>query len=153
MVTKNETGLYEVEVDGAKYEFEKWGADEALDVLLQFVPLVGKPLGTAVAAFMGEEKGIDAEIDPNMIGLIVDALTSNFDKKTIKSLFVKLSSEKVLCDGKKFSFNTHYQDRLDHMFKVVQAALEVQYGNFFAALLGMFGKFTPKAFTNRAPQT
>jgi hypothetical protein len=27
MHSKNETGLYEVEIDGKKYEFEKWGAE------------------------------------------------------------------------------------------------------------------------------
>jgi hypothetical protein len=147
MVTKTEEGLYEVEVQGSKYQFEKWGAEEALDTLLEMVPIVGRPLGTALGAIVGKDKKniADKEIDPELVGLMIDALTVNFNKGAVKTLIKKLCSEKVLCDGKKIIFNTHYQDKLDVIFLVVGAALEVQYGNFFGALLGLFGtKSSPK---------
>ncbi len=112
------------------------------------VPLIGRPLGTALGAIVGKGKGeavLDKDIDPEIIGHMVDALTVNFNKGAVKSLLKKLSSEKVLCDGKKIVFNTFYQDKLDLCFLVVAAALEVQYGNFFGALVGLFGtKSLPK---------
>lgn len=152
MAEKNAAGLYEQEVDGSVYEFEKWDADTALDVLLDIVPLVGGPLGAALGSIATGE-GLDTELNPQMIGLIFEALTKNFSKSAVKPLIIKLSSEKVFSDGKKIVFKTYYQDRLMHMFKVVHAALEVQYANFFEELFALVGTKSPTGITNQRPQT
>jgi hypothetical protein len=141
-IQKNQMGLYEVTIDSKIYQFEKWGADESLDVLLELVPIIGKPLGAFASAFVDKkpqdgEGLLDKEIKPEMISVIFEALTQSFNKKVVKELIIKLSSQSVLCQGAKINFRTHYQDQLDLMFKVVYAALEVQYGNFFGALLGI----------------
>lgn len=161
-VEKNkESGLYDVEVDGLTYSFEKWGADASLDVLLELVKIIGRPLGAAVASLAGKQKDlgsevrsmIDKDFDPDLIGTVFEALTERMDKGIVKSLIKKFSSESVLCDGKKIVFNSHYQDRLPHLFKVVQAALEVQYGNFSDALLAALPVAPKKpAITNHQVQ-
>ena len=151
---KNESGLYEVEIDGLKYEFEKWGAEDSYDVLLDIAKICGKPLGLAVGALFGKG-GLDTDFNPDMIGTVMEALVQGIgDKAITKAITKKLTAEKCFCDGQKINFNSHYQDRLDHMFKVLLAALEVQYGNFFAALLGLLGsKPSFKGLVNRVPQT
>lgn len=131
---KNDHGLYEVSIDSENYEFEKWGADDSLDVLIDLSQMVGKPLGMALASLLGKE-GLNKEVDPNMIGTIFESLFQNCSKDKTKPLIKRLSSEKVMCTGKKILFDQHYQDRLMHCFKVVKANLEVQYGNFFDELL------------------
>lgn len=152
---KNEAGLYEIDIDDKKYEFQKWGAEEALDALLEIAAITGKPLGMGAAAMFGKDEnggaGLDKQIDTNIIGTIMEALSTQIgaNKLIIKALVKKLSSEKVLCDGGPVNFNTHYQDKLAHLFKVVQAGLEVQFGNFFGALLGATGVKLPKGITNR----
>lgn len=133
---KNEHGLYEVDVDGIGYEFEKWGADESLDTLIEISQLVGKPVGMAISAIFGKE-GLEKELDPNLMGTLFDSLFQNFSKEKTKPIIKKLCSEKVMCKGRKITFNEHYQDKLMHCFKVVQANLEVQYGNFFEELLAL----------------
>lgn len=144
MAEKNESGLYEVEIDDKKYEFEKWGAEESLSNLIKLSKIIGKPLGLAIGAFKQEEKEETSlfdtdmkDINIDMLGLALQALTENLDESACIALIKKLSSQHVLCDGAKINFNTHYADRLDHLFRVVGAALEVQYGNFFAAVLGL----------------
>lgn len=142
MVRKNDAGLYEVEIDGIKYEFQKWGADDSLDVLLDIAKIIGKPLGAAFSALMGVDGkvSLDSTLSPDILALIFEAITERLDKNTIKPIIKKLTAENVYADKVKVvSFNSHYQDRLDHMFKVVQAALDVQYGNFFGALSGLLG--------------
>lgn len=142
MAEKNEAGLYEAEIDGDKYEFAKWGAEESLSNLLKISKIIGKPLGIAFGSMNKEQEGmpgkiLDRQVDPNMIAMAFEALTESLDEDSCISLIRKLSSKDVLCNGGKINFNVHYQDRLDHMFKVVYAALEVQYGSFFGAVLGL----------------
>lgn len=151
-IEKNASGLYEVKVDEHVYEFEKWGADESLDVLLDIIPLISKPLGTGIAAVLGADGDgglLDKKFDPQMVNLVFESLTTNFKKEVVKELLVKLCSKTVLCDGKKIIFRTHYQDKLGHLFKVAKAALEVQYGNFFDALLEIMPVSKPSGMSNR----
>lgn len=138
MIRKTEHGMYESVVDGKTYEFEKWGAEESLDVLLDIAPIVGGTIGQALGAVLSKE-GMDSEISPEMLGQVLDGLMKNMRKDVVKPVIKKLCSERILCEGKKVNFNLHYQDDLLHMFKVAQAALEVQYGNFFSAVQGVAG--------------
>jgi hypothetical protein len=133
---KNANGLFEVKIDGEAYEFEKWGAEESLDTLIDLSSMVGKPLGMAVAAIFGKD-GLSKEIDPDLMGKVFESLLHNCTKEKTKPIIKKLCSEKVFCGGKKIIFDHHYQDRLMHCFKVVKANLEVQYGNFFEELLAL----------------
>lgn len=144
MATKNEAGLYEVSIDDQTYEFQKWGAEESLKTLIKITKIIGKPFGLfAGAMFSGKDKEGAKEKLENMgadtIGMIMESLTQNLDEDVTFNLVKKVSSEGVLCNGAKISFNKHYEDKLDHLFKVVAAGLEVQYGNFFAAALDQVG--------------
>ena len=151
-------GLVEKKIckeDGTEhtYEFEKFGAEEALENLIKISKIIGKPLGLAMASLKGEDEGLfEKKIDLNLLALAFDGLTQNLDDKVCVELIKKLTSGKVLCDGVLIkSFNTHYKDDLFHMFKVLQAALEVQYGNFFAGILGLVN--TNKAMSNKKSLT
>lgn len=163
-IEKNESGMYEATIDDQRYEFEKWGADDAMDALLDIAALLGKPIGLGLSAMFkkddesGEKKNLlEKDFNPDVIAQVMEALTDRVsaNKAMCKGLIKKLSSDKVFCEGKKVTFNSHYQDRLDHLFRVVQTALEVQYGNFFAAFLGASGVKVPtavKGMMNRGPQ-
>lgn len=137
MLSKNEAGLYEQDIDGHIYEFSKWGADEATDVLMDLGALVGKPLGMALTMLSGA-KGGDAPVDVDAIGAIMEHLsTAAFEKKTLCKHLIKKFATGCMCDGRRVDYNIHYADRLDHMFRVVRAAVEVQFGNFFGGLTGL----------------
>jgi hypothetical protein len=127
-------GLIERVIDEHTYEFQKWGAEESVQTLLQIGGLAGKPLMQAVSAVGSQEGKQKLELD--VLGAAIGSLIENAHNPMTMALIKKLSSEKVLCDGKKINFDHHYQDRLDHLFRVVSAAVEVQYGNFFAAFRG-----------------
>jgi hypothetical protein len=139
MIEKNESGLYEIEIDKKRYEFEKWGAEMSLATLIKISKIAGKPLGLFLGSMMSGESDnvLDKKISPDLLSDACEALVSNMDETTTIALIKKLSSEKILCDGRKINFDMHYQDQLGHLFKVVKTALEVQYGNFFEELLGI----------------
>lgn len=147
---KNENHLYEIEINGRKYEFSKWGAEESYDVLLDLAKICGKPLGIALGAFVGGE---DKQIDPNAIGMIMESLTQGIgDKATTKAITKKLvCGLGVSCDAAKINFDQHYKDKLDEMFLVMWAALEVQYGNFFDAVSGIVRSQGAGVLRNRLP--
>lgn len=137
-IKKNEAGLFETTIDEARYEFEKWGAEEALDTLLDLSTLMGRPMGAIAAA-----GGLKADVGAPTIESIVTALTENIrgNRPMVMDLFKKLtSSRKVLCEGKEIrSFNAQYSDRLGHMFQVARANLTVQYANFFSEVKALLG--------------
>lgn len=138
-IVKNEGGLYEVDVDGRLYAFQKWGAEKALDTLLDIMQFVGKPLSLLANAVIKD--GVKADIKPDMVGIIMDCLLSGMgqNKQTIMAIIKRVTCERVSCNHQNFLFDTHFQDDLPHMFKVVRAGLDVQYGNFFSAVLNMGG--------------
>jgi hypothetical protein len=160
-VKNPETGLYDIEIEGLQYSFQKWGADSSTDALLDLSGIVSKPLGAGVGALFGKKKDeAEGDAKPNQaesIGLIMEALLDRVsaNKGICKALIKKFASENVLCDGKKISFDSHYTDRMPHLFKVVQAAVEVQFGNFFGEFLGSVGIKMPKTggITNRVQTT
>lgn len=144
----NEAGLVEVEIDGNRYEFEQWGAEESLDVLLDISGIVGGPIGAALSkAFAPSGDGMDTELDSSMLGVVFEDLSKNLKKDVVKPIFKKLCAEKLLCNGKKVNFNTHYKNNLFHMFKVAKIGLEVQFGNFFEDVQGVAGFRRPPAVT------
>jgi len=115
------------------YEFEQLGAKQALKTMVKLSKIVGKPLAMVVGD--GNVAGsLSREISPDLLGAAVGAMVERLDEGETQALCELLTAEKCLCDGKKINFDMHYEGRLDHMFKVLAAALEVQYGNFFSGL-------------------
>jgi hypothetical protein len=162
MASKNEFGLYVEEVDGKKYEFEKWDAEDSVDALLDIAGLIGEPLGAAFGAFVQDMDEVsiktllDKDFDPQIVTKIMASLTGGFkgpNKEIVKALLRKLSSgPKVRCEGKPVTFGTHYREDLSLMFKVAKAGLEVQLGSFFVVLREV-GKLSQKPITNQASPT
>lgn len=153
-IRKTEFNLYAVDIDGSTYEFEKWDADTGLDVLLDLTKITGKSLGLAVGGLFGdkkegEEDGPKKGLSSDLMGQVMEALVERLDKKVCMALIKKFASEKVVCEGAKINFNSHYKDKYNLLFKVVRAGLEVQYGNFLGAVLANVGVTPPKAVTNR----
>lgn len=135
---KNENGLWEVEIDSQKYEFEKWDAEEGTEAIMDFFVIMGQPIGVGVAKILGkdgseEEGGLNQKMDPNVIGEIVGKLSSQIgaNRAIAKGLIVNLASRKVACDGKQVKYAQHFRDRYAHLMKVVKAGAEVQFSSFF----------------------
>lgn len=122
-------------IDGQTYEFQIFGASQSLKILMRLSKILGKPIGL----FMGSLKKDDeaqsgSTIKAEILSQAIEALTSNLDQNEVLDLIKILSSDTCLCDGKKIIFDSHYEGRLDHLFKVLKESLEVQFGNFLSVL-------------------
>lgn len=139
-IEKNETGLYATTIDGHVYEFEKWGAEEAMESLLDIGTLLGKPLSKlgAKAFTDGLQEAVGEELGEDTFASVLEGLMDQVaaNRTMVMRLIKKLTSYKNFCDGKAINFDLHYRGELGRMMAVARAGLEVQYGNFFGAALG-----------------
>lgn len=124
-------------IDGHEYLFTKFGAKQSMKYLGKVLKLVGEPIAMATGAATkdGGKSLFESDMDFEMLGKAIGTLCEKFDDEEVQKLIIDISSfPNVLCDGVKVEFDSHYAGKLDLLFKVVRAALEVQYGNFFGAL-------------------
>lgn len=143
--------LVKKEIDSKTYEFEQFGAKKSLQILVRLSKLIGKPISLLISSFEPGKKMMDSELKPEMLSLAIEALTSNLDSTEVISLLETLCATNTLCDGAKINFDSHYEGQLPHLFKVVGAALEVQYGNFFDVLGAFRGSAVPRTMTQVSP--
>lgn len=145
-ISKNEAGLFETQIEEHTYEFEKWGAESALNTLFDLSLVAGKPIGALAAS----GAGLNTELTPPTVDTLITALTDNLrnNREVVMGMVRKMASQKLFCDGKPIgSFDLHYKDRLQHLFLVVRANMEVQYGNFFSDMKAIGRAADPKAKT------
>lgn len=142
-VTKNsDTRLWEAQIGGHRFEFEKYGALEATQLLFDLGSITGKPLSGM--ARKSPAKGEDAEAATTstfslVIEKLADALITH--RQLALDTLVRLSSgSRVLCDGRAVGkYDEFYAEDLMLAFDVTAANLEVQFGNFFGAALKRLG--------------
>lgn len=144
-VRKLPNGIYEATIQGTTklmtFEFEKWGAEEATDTLLDLIAIGGEAAGSLLSVISGG--GLDKELSSSPIETLFRQLSMGLtrDRKLTKRLIMKLSSDRVICNGVTVRYETLYADDLSLSFKAAKANLEVQYGNFLDAAKSM-GLFT-----------
>jgi hypothetical protein len=133
--------MQEKEIDGHVYQFSKFGAKKSLKILRRILGIIGEPFAVAMGSAKGDGKLFERQIDPSILAGAIKSLIDRADEDTVIQLMEDLCGESgCLCDGKKVLFDTHYESRLPHLFKVFRAALEVQYGDFFGGSLGALTK-------------
>lgn len=124
-------------VDGIEYQFQKFGTKKSLRILIRLTKFLGKPAAALIGAFKGEGSLVDRELDGDIIATAVSQLVDNMNEDDVLDLVEEITGrDNLLADGKKIVWESHYAGRLDHLFKVLYAGLEVQYGNFIAAIAG-----------------
>lgn len=144
--------LLKKEIDGSTYEFEQFGAKKSTKLLIRLTKIIGPALSIAFSEITKAKSKEEAKkLSGAVFGQAIQALILNVgDEDEAVALMETFASEKCLCDGKKIVFDSHYQNRLLHLGKVLAAALEVQYGNFFGAIQGVVAPKRPVGVTNRA---
>lgn len=129
-----------------EYFFSQLGASQSLKLLVRITKIVGEPLGLLIGQFAAPkaDKQAPREIKEDLIGLAMKSFMNALDENEVLDIIKTLTAgtngnQNVQCDGKNINFDLHYDGRFDHLFEVLKAALEVQYGNFLSAILGKSG--------------
>jgi hypothetical protein len=134
--------ITEREIDGETYEFYQLGAIKSHNLLRKIGAIVAPVLGALAGNKDGGKSVLDAEID------LESVLNSLFEKATeaeVESIIVSLLSQ-VHHNGtghlkNKDVIDQHFKGRLGHMYKVVYAAFEEEYSDFFGEG-GMFANIS-----------
>ena len=129
-------------IDGRFYEFSQMGTKKSLKVLATLTRLLGEPLAIALGSATEKKasKLLDSNMSPELLGKAVHALIDRMDDDQILALIEELASRNVMCDHKPIIFDLHYSGDIVHLFKVVMAAIEAQFGNFSGALSASLSK-------------
>lgn len=133
--------LVEKDVDGRLYSFEQLTATVALKTLTKLTKIFGEPLTLALGGFFKKAQPgaptalLESDIDSDVLSKAMKVLVERMDEDEVVALIKLLTTQGVLCDGVKVaSFDEHFRGELSHLFAVLKAALEVQYGNFIGAV-------------------
>jgi len=127
-------------VDGEAYQVSQFGASQGLKVLTTLTKLVGPSISMAFGAEGQTSETAQAEV----IGRAVNALCEKLDEEKVLNLIKTLIDTALVGEGKKIVFETHFQGRLGHLFKVLKAVLEVQYGDFLSDLKNLSAGVMPE---------
>ena len=117
-------------IDDHKYLIGQMTTTKQLKLLARLNRILLGPIGNLAG-------DTDKEVDLNKLNLDIkgacNALAENLDEETVLRI-VKDLLEPVLRDGQKIEFDTDFQGEMKHLFKVVKASMEEQFGDFFEDL-------------------
>lgn len=127
-------------IDGENYTITTLPPTMALKLLTRLVKLIGEPM----SMLYGDSEAKVASVLPKA----VNALAMRLNEDEVLGLTQELLKG-VLYRGQNIQFELHFQGRLGHLFKVLGATLEVQYGDFLGVMLAAGG--SPQASTALNP--
>ena len=128
---KNDAGLYEAEIDGKTYEFQKWSASKSIERFGEVMGMIADPFGKLAGGFIGGG-GLKQEFNPDVAGMAISSILKSLSEKKNLDLVKKLCTDGVLCERVSIkSFDDHY-DSILHIGKVAKANVEVQWSDFLA---------------------
>jgi len=129
-------------IDDEQYTFCMLPVKQSIRLLTRILKIIGPALGGAAT---GEDIRNIGDID---LGMVVSGICSRLDENDVEHIIDTLLTQ-VLHSGKgnlQQIFDAHFGGRLPHLLKVVAAALEVNYGDFFGGKLDieeLLGRATP----------
>jgi hypothetical protein len=133
-------------IDGRLYEFYQVSPKIALKVLTRVTKLLGEPLGILGGQLAGSKKdGIAAlleqdtsELLPKAVSLFVTRLDETEVQQVIDWLLEPVHVQTEDDKGtRRIMFERDFQGRIGHLMKVVLAALEVNFQDFFSENSGL----------------
>lgn len=148
-----------LKIDSKTYTIQPLDADEGLDLLLELGSIIGEPairLALSVKNSLSEKKSLmDVELSADDGAKAIAGLFSRLERGERVQLFKRILAT-TLADGGSNSVNQDFGVRFMgdymHLFKVVWATLEVNYGDFLGALAG-FGRTLAPQIPPQGPQS
>ena len=124
-------------IDGEIYTFHQMDPMTSVMVLTKILKMTGTSIGMTTEQIGNVDNFMDAEVEDVVtkidIGKIVAALCDRLNEDDIKQIIYTMISQVHHRGAGELSkcFNVHFKGRISHLFKVVYAAMEVEYADFF----------------------
>lgn len=127
-------------IDDREYDFYPMPPKLAVKVLTRLTKIIGRPLAELSGLVKGEndlDKILDNPMGMAIAARAASALVNNLEEDqvlvTIEQLLGPVHVKTPETQGTiPIQFDVHFEGRIGHLLKVVTAALEVNYSDFFA---------------------
>lgn len=139
------------EIDGITYKMYPLSPFKSSKILTRIIKVVGKPMGKLIGDSQkeGKESLLDADVNPELIGEALSALTENLEESQVERLMKDLLSSDLITfskDGDDFKKLSNVEGHIQkndlgllHLFKLVKFSLEVNYSDFLGGLVELKG--------------
>ncbi len=114
-------------IDGHEYLIGQLTTTKQLKLLARLNRVLLGPLGNLAG---DTDKEIELSKMKFDVKAACEALAANLTEDVVVQIVVELM-EPVMRDGKPIDFDTDFQGEMKHLFKVVGASMEAQFGDFF----------------------
>ena len=152
MPEKQPDGTFIEVIDDVEFRFQLWGAQKALEVGLQLAAIVSGPVEALGSTLSGANEKDELRMGPVIGALFASMGTHRKDAMDVIKNLVTVGVE-CMHPGETLrrvtSLDTEFRGRLSHLRKVVQAAAEVQFGDFFGDIAGAFAQEKQAQLRNR----
>jgi hypothetical protein len=144
-------------IDGRRFEFFPMPAPRSIKVLTRLIKIIGEPAGVLASDYSDQKpKSImEYQLDESMISKAIGALTERLDEDIVLDTIHEIIRP-VFVDGRRILFEQDFDGRIGHLFKVLFAALEANYSDFFDGSIGGLGsllqRVQPPVDTTQATQ-
>lgn len=119
-------------IDQQAYVFHQMPAKASLKLLTRIIKIVGAPIGAGVGSMGGAGDMLEREINlESVVTSLCDRLDENQVERIIDELLSQARHEGEGEVSAPHTFEALFGGNLPHLFKVVMAAFEAEYGNFF----------------------
>lgn len=142
----------EITIDEITYKMYPLSPFKSSKILTRILKLVGRPLGKLIGESQKGGKGglMDADVNPEIIGLALEALTERMEESEIEKLMKDLLPLDLITfseeGGEKFTKIINIENHLNkrdkglmHLFKLVKFSLEVNYSDFLGEIAELKG--------------
>ena len=134
-----------VEIDGHMYLIGDWPVDKANGYFVWIV----KTLGEGVAGLLGDDiTGLKDILETELAnGKLLQQFIAGLTDKIEEGDVIRRSrqiTEGLICDNVPIEYNTHFQGRLFHLYKVMFYVLKAQYSDFLGAGQGALKSLAPQ---------
>ncbi len=138
----------EREIDGTLYIFSYLPVEKALTLSVTLAKALLAPAGSFIEGLLKGGSILDADTSQLNLGVSCEKLAANLDPKEWLAIqkelltTVRLGSGPAAEANKGFDIdiNSHFRGRIKHLYKVLFAALEVNYQDFFDDLAALAAK-------------
>jgi len=111
------------------YQVNMWHPDKAIENLTWLSKMLGDTLLGILIQVDSLKELMDMDVDMKLLAPGVKSLLGNLNEKEV-ALKCRQFTEGMLCDGKKFEYETHFMGRVGHLMKVLIGVLRAQYKDF-----------------------
>ena len=128
-------------IDGEQYTFYQLPPKKSLKLMTRLVRIIGAPISAALGDLPDGQVNLEMILESDLnLGAIVGALCDRLDENEVEAIVDALLSQVIHAGQGEVSkkFDVLFAGRLPHLFKVLGAALEVEYGDFLAESGGLF---------------